>query len=259
MHNVFLPYVANQQQASTFRWLGDVHAITFPVAADRETAAPAARRMNWYDWGRSNWADEPDSGYLNMVWKQVSDSPAAFRDEKRPLLLFNEPEYYQQANMSPEQVADGLHLYQDYPGELYGCGYGYHYFAQFQVALDTYRQRYGGEPRLDGLHLHVYFTPWSNLDAERPLFRRWREWADGRRVLVTEWGVLPSASVDPAVLRDRIPALWRVIEEELQPFRAFWFSWRMQDTSEDTGDIRWQQTNAADGVIGQGWRQLAGV
>ena len=264
---VYIPYLVStlpttgaEQPPPPFQWAGDVHAISFPVPTDRATAPAEVLKMNWYDWGRSNNVRRPDPYYLNMVFRYRPGEPrATFRDERRPLLLFNEPEYSLQAGMTPSGVADGMHIYRDYPGEVFGCGYGYQYFDQFTQAQEIYLERYGRRPYLDGVHMHVYVSPWANLEAERPLLRRWREWAGARPIIVSEYGWMPYTSADPAWLRDRVPELVALIQEELDPWRMFWFSWRMADSSQDVPGVSWQMTNAADGPIGQGWRSVVGV
>ena len=256
-YQVYLPILGAEQEE--FRWAGGVHAITFPSPADRASAPGGIQKLNWYSWGRNN-NDGYDDLYVPMVWKYDGET-ASIQADGRPLFLLNEPDYATQANMTDEEVAAALLAYQDWEGEIFGLGYDFRNFDRFRSALEMAEDTQGGPVRLDGIHLHCYFSPFAAPEGYRPALRNWRQFADRHSipVIVSEWGWFPYTWVPPQWMADNLATVARIIQEELDPLKMFYFSWRMPDDTQNTPGVDWRLTNAADGIIGQAWRELAGV
>jgi len=245
-YQVYLPHLA---PTPAFRWSSDrVHAITFPMPDDRPGAPAWIRGMNWYDWGASdNRPDRIDGLYLNMVWSQRPGQPVKrILDRTRPLLYLNEPDVPGQAEMTPEEVARGLWLYRDYPGELYGFGVYWPNLDFHRACLRSYWDLFHEPPRLDGIHLHVYWPLGQDVSKLIPHLRAWRREAAGRPILVTEWNLYP---VEKPMLgaEKALSELGDAIKNELEPRRMFYFSYRMPERFSP-----WDKTSL-DQELGQAW------
>jgi hypothetical protein len=169
------------------------------------------RGMWSYSWGVGNCLDIP------MVFsdQQIPDAPGFARcAETSPVLLvFNEPEYASQANMTPEVAAKALrYLESAWPGELWCCGNLVSHAGWLDRMLTAYKAEFGGLPRLAGFHVHVYVNDGRVVDApadpsllarSQVEFARYdatvKRWGLPARYVVTECCALHGADLVPAM------------------------------------------------------------
>lgn len=148
------------------------------------------RGMWSYSWGMGNCLDIP------MVFsdQQMTDAAGFVRcAETSPVLLvFNEPEYASQANMTPEVAAKTLrYLESVWPGELWCCGNLVSHAGWLDRMLTVYKAEFGGLPRVAGWHVHVYVNDGREVDS--PADVSWLERSQTEfaryRATVTRWGL----------------------------------------------------------------------
>lgn len=150
------------------------------------------RGMWSYTWGMSNC---------------VRDMPMIYSDQQIPpadviarcaaaspvLLVFNEPEYASQANMTPEVAATTLrYLESVWPGELWCCGNLIANSAWLDRMMTAYKVAYNDVPRLAGVHIHIYVGG-GLPDVANPDDGKWIERSQGSYKayleVVRKWGV----------------------------------------------------------------------
>lgn len=160
-----------------------------------------------YSWGLGNCLDIP------MVFSDMQMPPrwalercAAVSDV---LLVFNEPEYASQANMTPAAAAKTLHdLEQHWPGELWCCGNLVASHGWFERMMIAYKAAYRTTPRLAGVHVHVYVA--GGLPGiEHPDDGRWlaQSQANFRAYLevMRRWNIPPRVVVSECCLLGKYP------------------------------------------------------
>lgn len=149
------------------------------------------RGMWSYSWGLGNCMDIP------MVYSdQQLPSPdflARCAEVSNVLLVFNEPEYVSQANMTPDIAAQTLrYLETVWQGELWCCGNLIASAGWFDRMMTAYKTTYNEMPRLTGVHVHVYVGG-GLPDVANPDDGRWleRSQANYKTYLATmrRWGV----------------------------------------------------------------------
>lgn len=152
------------------------------------------------------------------------------------LLLGNEPEWGTQGDMTPEEVADLLHWAEGvFPGEIYGIGNLVSHAGFLDRTLTAYNAKYGGVPRLAGVHLHIYINEGFKVDD--PLDPKWqtqneaqlqtylavmRKWGIPEKVVVSECCLLGAYSEDVYLEIMRRYRAWLDNVEEVQT--VAWFS-----------------------------------
>ncbi len=121
----------------------DIHLLTNGISADHYWT---------YDWGSSCTRDGMQM--VPMLWGATSRPPAAC-DDGRPLLILNEPERPEQANVSPAVAARMVHDVQ-WHGPIYCCGVMVERIDWMQQFVAAYMAAYGELPPLAGITAHVY-------------------------------------------------------------------------------------------------------
>lgn len=174
-------------------------------------------------------------------------------DDGRPLLVLNEPEDPNQANLSPARAAELLHTASLAwrRGEVWCCGTQVQHLGYAQQLLAAYRAMYGEWPAA-GWHVHVYsqragrtYNATAVMDvvegvAALDVFVAWAagEGVLGRGVVISEYGVLSDRVVELALME--------TFERELDARPAVrsraWFSvryapWAASDLVEDDGEL----------------------
>lgn len=172
-----------------------------------------------YQWQRTGYgrpygaigkdAELHGKGMWSYTWGMgncVRDIPMVYSDQQMPspdviarcaasspvLLVFNEPEYASQANMTPEVAARTLrYLESVWPGELWCCGNLVASSGWFDRMLAAYNAEYGGVPRLAGVHLHIYVN--AGIPVEAPDDARWLAQSqtafDRYMAVASKWGI----------------------------------------------------------------------
>jgi hypothetical protein len=187
----------------------------------------------WFDWT----LDCRDQRQVPMVW---ADPPNEWPcNDGRPLLAFNEPELAEQANLTPEQVADRLHIIaQNWLGEIYGCGTLVDHVDYVDAVVASYTARYGPWPAA-GWHVHVYndnghgawdsykpsYVPGALADLDR-FIAHWQERGLlGRGVVISEYGALGQRSTtDLAALQETFLAYEQGFSARTAVLSWAWFS-----------------------------------
>lgn len=144
-----------------------------------------------YSWGLGNCMDIP------MVFSDRQmpspDALARCAAMSNVLLVFNEPEYASQANMTPDTAAKTLrYLESVWPGELWCCGNLIANHAWFDQMMTAYKAAYDATPRLAGVHVHIYVGG-GLPDVANPDDGKWIERSQGNYKayldVVRKWGV----------------------------------------------------------------------
>lgn len=209
--------------------------VPAPTPVPTPQLAQPARRLNFplvmaapYRWQRAGYGRpysaigrDPElhgMGLWSYTWGMgncTRDVPMVYSDQQMPppdviarcaaaspvLLVFNEPEYASQANMTPAVAAKTLsYLESVWPGELWCCGNLVASSEWFDQMMAAYKAEYDDLPRLAGVHLHIYVGG-GLPDVSQPDDGRWlvqsqaayarymavvAKWGLPERVVVTE-------------------------------------------------------------------------
>lgn len=167
-------------------------------------------------------------------------------NDGRPVLLFNEPEFSGQANLTPQEAVDELQKYRHWRGPVYGCGNswfhdGYKWMREFlSVAGDDIAI-------LSGLHIHPY-AAMDNYTLYLSHADRWAELAAEQDwpIILSEWGLVGGGDED----RDTFLAY---LIEKFSPVQMYIFSWRYHlipelDLANEDGTLT---------EIGEWWFEMA--
>ena len=137
-----------------------------------------------------------DRGMWSYTWGMgncTRDIPMVYSDQQLPpadaiarcaaaspvLLVFNEPEYASQANMTPEVAAKTLrYLESVWPGDLWCCGNLVANHAWFDQMMAAYKTQFGELPKLAGVHVHIYVGG-GLPDVANPDDGKWLERSQG--------------------------------------------------------------------------------
>ena len=171
---------------------------------------------------------------IPLIWR--NELPQGDCDDGRPLLLYNEPHYKSQSNLSPAEAAEFAMQYQDWHGPIYCCGvfFNDNGWAWFQEFLKVY------EGRLDGIHLHVYVVSWNNGNYIYDLGPRWREIADqhGWDIIISEWSALGISQSDTAERNQKIlPLLVDVFRPSMMFYFSWYYNWVNSDLADSNGNL----------------------
>lgn len=174
--------------AAPYKWQRAGYGRASPVS----DAALRGRGLWSYTWGM-----RCDSGYIPMVFNDIYMPSAHELDQceaSTVLLVFNEPEWASQGNMTPAQGAKALRWIEEHwDGELWCCGNLVSHPGWLNAMLTAYKAEYDDLPALAGIHLHVYVNDGIAVDAPAPddaswLDRNQAEFARYRAV-VERWGL----------------------------------------------------------------------
>ena len=178
----------------------------------------------WLDCSR--WIDK---AYYPMGWGGW-DNRLLQCNDGRPLLMLNEPEHADQANLSPSDAAAQWYTaLENWRGDVYCCGVMAQHVGYMRKIVDAYTSTYGALPARAKTHVHVYALDangiWTKAtgvdDAQRGVdaLRDYLAYVDAvgllRRggVIISEYGSLDGDTL-PA---DMLP----VMQEFEGAFRAF--------------------------------------
>ena len=243
-HKAFLPLVAHN-------WTGPHKAgISWPKEdpLDRSVALASIGGVATMDWGRGSWRAEASAQHgieFLPMWYDCNVNPAdvAHAAQEHPgarWLVFNEPDNSWQADCKPEDAAIAYHaLWEafqeaDPTARLYCCGtttYPAH-VSYHRWWSEAYYQIYGEWPKVDGFHLHSYAPAysdrlnWENRQAELEYFRQWQqdqEWAKGKPVIISEWGVFGMQADVPAIVAEYLPQMFSYFERTTWIELHLWF------------------------------------
>lgn len=158
----------------------------------------------WYQTWAPGCADDRQ---IPMVWRDEVDMVWPCNDY-RPLLVANEPERVEEANMPPEAVADVVHalVWGGWRGEILCCGTWVSSIDYLDAVIASYESRYGDWDRaVTGLHAHAYSgDAWAadinSVSRVRAAVRATQQFVAhyraaghlGRGVVISEYGVLSS-------------------------------------------------------------------
>lgn len=167
------------------------------------------RGMWSYTWGMGNCVRDVPMVYSDQQIP-AADVIARCAAASPVLLVFNEPEYASQANMTPEIAARTLrYLESVWPGELWCCGNLVSSSGWLDKMMAAYKAEYDALPKLAGVHMHIYVN--AGIPVETPDDGRWlaqsqaafgrymaaaSKWGVPGRVVVTECCLLGEYSVD---------------------------------------------------------------
>ena len=204
----------------------------------------------WWDCGR--WALD-GAVYVPSVARAWY--PEVLRcDDGRPLLVLNEPEDPNQANLSPTRAAELLHTASLAwrRGEVWCCGTQVQHLGYAQQLLAAYRAAYGEEWPAAGWHVHVYsqragrtYNATAVTDVMEGLaaldaFVAWAagEGVLGRGVVISEYGVLSGRVVEPVLME----TFERELDARPVVRSRAWFSvryapWTASDLVEEDGRL----------------------
>lgn len=193
-------------------------------------------------WG-FNWRLNPEEfnssySYVPMVWSSnysvtkvlsiTLEHPGSY------WLIWNEPDYWRQANLSPQRAAQQYHtlrpliLSHDPQARLIVGGLFFPAGYWARDFRDAYRLMYGEYPIVEGWHIHVYPAAYG-VDSWRRTISDFARWVDstgaGLELWVTEFGHLSSDEAAAQVMQDQIAWL------EAQPAvtRYAWYATRSDD------------------------------
>ena len=203
----------------------------------------------WWDCGR--WALD-GAVYVPSVARAWH--PEVLRcDDGRPLLVLNEPEDPNQANLSPARAAELLHTASLAwrRGEVWCCGTQVQHLGYARQLLAAYRAAYGEWPAA-GWHVHVYsqragrtYNATAVTDvvegmAALDAFVAWAagEGVLGRGVVISEYGVLSGLVVEPVLME----TFERELDARPVVRSRAWFSvryapWAASDLVEEDGRL----------------------
>jgi len=96
------------------------------------------------------------AAYVPMIWRQWDDFALRCNDG-RPLLVGNEPELVEQANLTPTEMATLLHTaVSQWAGPIWCCGVMVQHIGYMSQVIAEYRRLYGAWPPNVGVHAHLY-------------------------------------------------------------------------------------------------------
>lgn len=178
--------------------------------------------------------------FFPLIWRK--GAPPNNCKDGRAVLLFNEPEYAAQSNITPQEAAVVARQYDNWGGRVYCCGNlwldtGWHWMQQFIVEMGD------DIDIIDGLHMHAYSAT-GRSQIFSATADRWRLLADQEKwdIIVSEWAVSDGTTKEYEEFRD-------FLVKSLRPTYMFIFSWRysqipQMDLADQNGDLT---------EIGQWW------
>lgn len=175
--------------------------------------------------------------FIPMVWRKKR--PPDGCQDGRVLLLFNEPEYPSQADLTPAVAAGLARGYRNWNGAVFCCGNlwldrGWNWMQEFIEEMGD------DIDIIDGLHIHAY-----GLFKNQP--QKWATLAYDHKwpVIVSEWAVGNGTT-------DEYDELRVLLEKTLRPTFMLIFSWRYHLLPEmDLVDSDGELTE-----IGEWWFQI---
>ncbi len=211
--------------------------IAYGYHSPEDLTALSAGVSWWY-----NWAAQPDEGvkdqygqigveYVPMIWgggslEQTPDIP----EGARYLLAFNEPNFYSQANLTPQQAAElwpqveaiaDAHGLEIVSPALNYCGGGCNKTTPFEWFDEFFAACPGC--RVDHLAVHWYAC---SKDALSGYIEQMKQY--DRKIWLTEFSCLDQADVSVPVQKQYMQEALAYLEAEPAVSRYAWFSGRFE-------------------------------
>jgi hypothetical protein len=231
--------------STVWTWPPDGYGVQPEWQGASNTAALAG--VGWhYDWtARCLTPEQVPMVYDGSPWEWTW---LAQCNDGRPVLVTNEPERANQANLTPEQTAALLHrIVGLWRGEVWCCGWNMADGSTHALAtVDAYERLYGAWPA-SGWHVHIY-PPWADSLARYDAFvsEMQRYGIVGRGVIVSEYGApYGDSAAQMRAMRSAFAARPKIVS-------AAWF------VAHDTG--AWVNSSLVDSAgqltaAGREWRQ----
>ncbi|GGR22418.1 glycosyl hydrolase [Deinococcus ruber] len=247
--------------------------LAYDLSTTADVSALAPGVSWWYNWGTSASSGAPQDAsttyrmdYVPMLWNGNFDTVAAENKIRatpnaRYLLVLNEPNLTDQANLTPAQAADLWPRYEQVAADtgvsLVGPAMNWGTMTSYQdpvVWLDAfysaYRARNGRDPRIDYLAFHWYDY---GLAAQLDRLKKY-----GKSLWVTEFSNWHSqndgAQIDTlAKQKAQMSDMVATLESRSDVFRYAWFTGRM---SNDTHAISLLGANGQLTELGQYYLSL---
>lgn len=219
----------------------------------------------WYNW----WYECTDRKQLPMAGRPDLIPNIWGCNDGRPLLLLNEPDIFDQANLTPLQTAQAVKEVVDggWNGDIYCCGtFAVHVDYMLEV-IQAYEQLYGHWP-ITNYHVHAYAIPTGSDESDMTFMTRGPQTVQEVRdfistlrengylvnnVLITEYGGLSRKNLNSNLMASLL--IWQTEElRQIPEIRAlFWFStyypyWWHGDLLNNDGSLTF---------VGKVWKLLA--
>lgn len=195
--------------------------VIYPVILNNAELTQSRTAWDWpqhgFGWSEGDIANLPEGWYYRwgVGCGSAREVPLVYQtltadlwrcNDGRPVLVTNEPERPEQANLTPEQVADLVRavVVGGWDGEVWCCGTWADQIAYNDAVLDSYESRYGRWPAT-GWHIHAYSGAEWTPDIARPeraqvAVKQVRTFGThmrardrlGRGLVISEYGVLSS-------------------------------------------------------------------
>lgn len=241
-----MPALNAQNAQSHFKRGFSENALAYP--ADLKVLA---KSCSWYyDWGPDpapQVADLVGSDkvieFVPMAWNGGFDEArlAAYYDahpNDRYLLGFNEPNFKEQANMTPEQAVEPWHRLEQFAKDrnliLVAPALNYSAWAEYSTPdkwmdqfIAAYKKAYGTEPAFQYLALHCYMNVPSAMIGYVENFAK----KYGKQVWLTEfcsWEQSPKVTAETQ--QQTMITKLELLEKSPYVFRYAWFKARNSDT-----------------------------
>ena len=225
--------------------------IAYGFGSERDLAALSRGVAWWYNWSPS-YSDAVADVYrqLEMDWVPMTwngNNPDQIRTflaqhpEVRYLLTYNEPNFQDQANMTPAYAAsiwpEFEAIAEEYDVELVGpamnfCGgcvvvdgapIANDYVVWLDAFIESYRTQFGRQPRMDYTALHWY--DFGLQDQVERMVERY-----GKPVWVTEFALWRGEDWNtPEFERDWLLEVVAFLEAHPMVYRYAWFTGRRPD------------------------------
>ncbi|NOZ48976.1 MAG: hypothetical protein GXP37_02870 [Chloroflexi bacterium] len=219
----------------------------------------------WYNW----WYECSDKKQLPMAGRPDLIPNIWGCNDGRPLLLLNEPDIFDQANLTPMQTAEAVKTVMNggWHGDVYCCGTFAVHTDYMLAVIRAYERMYGHWP-ITNYHIHAYAIPTSNDESQTTFMTRGEQTVQEVRdfistlrqngylvdnVVISEYGGLSRKDVDSNLMASLL--IWQTEElRKIPEIRALlWFStyypyWWHNDLLNKDGSLT---------LVGKVWKLLA--
>ncbi len=221
--------LSNAQTRSFKRGLGYNNLLTEDVAA----LAPG---MAWgYNWGHSGSGNDPafseyNIEFIPMAWNGLNKSTIRNLLSKHPeikyILGFNEPNFKDQANLTPAQAVERWSDIEEIADEfgltIVGPAVNYSPDAPYQDPLKWYDEFFSlcPECRVDHIAIHLYMSTASAIKSNIEKFKKY-----GKPIWLTEFCAWETGTTEKSQKKFLVEA-FDYLETEPAVFRYAWFKER---------------------------------
>lgn len=232
----------------------------------------------WHNW-TAQFADPADKTYVPMHWGYAGEPLSWLRgyNDGRPLLLLNEPDVSEQANLSPQQAADKLRgvIEFGWEGDIYFGGFVFiDDFTYIDAVYTSYEQRFGPIPANVYNQIHVYTGTRGTaemfgqseeaVDQVKAFIAHQRARGRPTRTLITELGALSTAKYRSADYAGLLLGLSERLHEISDVVGVAWYVSCYGSTNADPAGIGRDSSlieRFSDRltILGQVWNLAAGL